>query len=1501
MYRRLSIFLYTLVLCSGVYLALVRPVSGQVASNSLQAEVLAETTDLLVNSETGLNWQLTAAGIDVCNFVESNPADVVLVIDVSSSMQEDGKLTAAKTAAARFLDIVRLDTTRVAVVAFSSSASVRQSLSQDKDTLKAVINRLSTLGGTDIGSGLDEAFTLLSESLNLGSPGYVILLSDGQSNHTAALNQAEKLKDARVRVFTVSLGRNADQDLMALLASDADDYYHAPSPDDLEAIYRKIGGQIGTAVATQIRIVTQVNPDIDLSAAELQPAGILNEHQITWEQPSLAAEETVTFQTQIHLVQAGVYPATLSTVITYLACGQELQTTILPSGPELSVIAPVTPTPVPTPTPTPLPIPPCTLDPLSNECVASIACLGPVALPCNSTGLPWWVCLLLLPLLLSALFYALKWRRGSSALPATGSSGPMRPDKPASPTNLSTPQPSPTPVPLSYARQTNAATPIHTLVVGLGGTGKGVLDSLLPALLETYAQQMPANVRLLSIDTDLPGNFDAVSFLQIPLSQEVDPYDKIQGRSLRRQALITHRQQIQNRLRSEINAFSLSSGKHLHIDLVASLAGTTGSGLLIDLAHLLRQTAAAAELSVTLHAFLLLPDTHTAHLKTTPEPLLQAAAAAAWSELDRFQFISDIPYPMYLDPVGHIQSTQQGRLFERCFLMGADRNKGPSFVGKPLQHTLYPAIADAIVTLLDPAVAEAWQETQQHVDTRIADKQQAQQQALYRSLGTYSYILPIDVIAEEAVLDLLQQLVDSYCQPVTLDITSQVATWLNSTTQSEIKPALWLETLARFVYLSSSERQSSISHWGHGLIELLAPAGYDDPSARQVRELAQLKVSAAMPTSKELRARDEGEDTRSRFLPQLEKVCMEWSQWIQTWGEACRLLQTNRFTQQLHAHLQTILIHNPDHLGNCGPTAALTVLEALFSLLQQNQNIVQQVLSEHTARTNEAHEALQKCRQQLNKVAQSTTNVRPTLVQALSLGLGLPALVTVVGGFLARWNPAFFWPSAIFSALGATAGVAWSYRALFTPSTLNQDQQEYRAAVETWLQTENERLLYQTAADLLTEMRLNVKEIMVSFQQWQQGIDGLSPILAKKRQNLAKQREAQEEIIVRHYLDNADLNRVLYHRYLPQDLLPQIRSRCHWVWDRDKARWQPILYDQQPVILPENISADLAVELYHLAQSLTLPLQQARLIDILPMHRSPEQAGAEISLNATPFILVQEQEQPDAEANRLICLAAYDQQAYPQAVLQWLQQTVVHHRTEQLVNHASFPHRVTALTTLSPLQNPGVPAWRSAQRAYTQIPINEQAALHIFPAESHAVRWEASLRQLRLPHHPFSPHIRLLLEHEPQQIAFWLAHILGWIVDAEKLEGRLSYRWWQLAQPGQTPLSLTQSTPEPPSLWSALFYFSVNLPQENWQTLTALLAKQIANPGQRRQLLTLLEQWLDKATDTPDQKDRELYLLRQLVLEDLMRRLDHYPPLLEWLVVDWLYPNALNKEQSTNE
>jgi len=192
-------------------------------------------------------------------------ASVVLVTDTSGSMNATdvapSRLAAAKAAGERFLDRVP-EELRVGLVAYSDAPHTVLRPTDDRDQVRAAVDRLAADGGTATGDALASALQALGERGEESPPAAVMLLSDGAT--TTGRDPAEvarRAATAGVPVYTVALGTSSGQieangqvlsvppdpealDEVAQLSGGA--AFAAEDAGALDQVYERLGSQIGT-------------------------------------------------------------------------------------------------------------------------------------------------------------------------------------------------------------------------------------------------------------------------------------------------------------------------------------------------------------------------------------------------------------------------------------------------------------------------------------------------------------------------------------------------------------------------------------------------------------------------------------------------------------------------------------------------------------------------------------------------------------------------------------------------------------------------------------------------------------------------------------------------------------------------------------------------------------------------------------------------------------------------------------------------------------------------------------------------------------------------------------------------------------------------------------------------------------------------------------------------------------------------------------------------------
>jgi hypothetical protein len=174
-------------------------------------------------------------------------ARIVLLVDVSGSAEEGMQVQKAIS-----LDVLDQlgDDNEVGLVGFNFRAyrvNDIVTLGENRGELERKVRRLTSGGGTDLGTGLRGAAELLD------GPGTVILVSDGQDGGASARASARQLADRGVRVVSVGVGQRVNDPLLADVAGiTGGQYLRADETDRLRLLF---GGESRTFAADRLTVV----------------------------------------------------------------------------------------------------------------------------------------------------------------------------------------------------------------------------------------------------------------------------------------------------------------------------------------------------------------------------------------------------------------------------------------------------------------------------------------------------------------------------------------------------------------------------------------------------------------------------------------------------------------------------------------------------------------------------------------------------------------------------------------------------------------------------------------------------------------------------------------------------------------------------------------------------------------------------------------------------------------------------------------------------------------------------------------------------------------------------------------------------------------------------------------------------------------------------------------------------------------------------------------------
>lgn len=210
------------------------------------------------------------------------PTDVVLAIDLSGSMNDDGgtppePVTSVLKAAESFISRLKSQD-QVSVVTYATLATTNEVLTNERSRIADVVSNLTILpeserGSTNTGDAIMRAQEELSSARHSSDARKVlVLLTDGLATAPGddpegyALTRASEIKKLGVDVFTIGLGAKANTTFLSTIATDAAHALIAPNASAVDGIYRTIT----TAICEDGPAVIEIIPKTATSFTPLQ-------------------------------------------------------------------------------------------------------------------------------------------------------------------------------------------------------------------------------------------------------------------------------------------------------------------------------------------------------------------------------------------------------------------------------------------------------------------------------------------------------------------------------------------------------------------------------------------------------------------------------------------------------------------------------------------------------------------------------------------------------------------------------------------------------------------------------------------------------------------------------------------------------------------------------------------------------------------------------------------------------------------------------------------------------------------------------------------------------------------------------------------------------------------------------------------------------------------------------------------------------------------------------
>lgn len=198
---------------------------------------------------------LEVPSVDVINGVlqawkvQKKHSNVVLVLDTSGSMAEEGKMQNAKEGAKQLLQLLD-DGDTFSFLPFSSEMHWAQKDASVKDQRPQLLQHVDSLfagGGTALYDSIDAAYQHLAEVKNPDAKiQAVVVLTDGEDTESKMkLNELmERIRyngeTRAIHVFTIAYGREARKDVLQQIAEATQAKFYVGTPQNIVEVFRDI-------------------------------------------------------------------------------------------------------------------------------------------------------------------------------------------------------------------------------------------------------------------------------------------------------------------------------------------------------------------------------------------------------------------------------------------------------------------------------------------------------------------------------------------------------------------------------------------------------------------------------------------------------------------------------------------------------------------------------------------------------------------------------------------------------------------------------------------------------------------------------------------------------------------------------------------------------------------------------------------------------------------------------------------------------------------------------------------------------------------------------------------------------------------------------------------------------------------------------------------------------------------------------------------------------------
>lgn len=211
---------------------------------------IKDSADKKVSSLNASDFKIVEFGSDkqeyttVCKTLESlkdsDELDVNLVIDQSSSMDEHGKISEAKSAANSFIDeLTKRSTSNLEITSFDDKVYNKQPFTNNSTLLHSSVNSIKTYGNTALYDAI--YWSIQRTSLRSGSR-FVVAFTDGEENRSKYKENEviELSKKTGIPVYIIGVGDSINRSSLQNLANKCKGQYYDCSVSNMSSTLSNI-------------------------------------------------------------------------------------------------------------------------------------------------------------------------------------------------------------------------------------------------------------------------------------------------------------------------------------------------------------------------------------------------------------------------------------------------------------------------------------------------------------------------------------------------------------------------------------------------------------------------------------------------------------------------------------------------------------------------------------------------------------------------------------------------------------------------------------------------------------------------------------------------------------------------------------------------------------------------------------------------------------------------------------------------------------------------------------------------------------------------------------------------------------------------------------------------------------------------------------------------------------------------------------------------------------